>query len=98
MLRFASRHWHLHFQVRVESFLSQRRSSDRVYFVLVSKDIRIFGQSVHMASDDVSHFRTVVQTIHHGRLEEMPAFIQGAMDQGLSSLVEKLYETGFMEE
>ena len=51
-----------------------------------------------MASDDLSHFRTVVQTIHHGRLEEMPAFIQGAMDQGLSSLVEKLYETGFMEE
>ena len=72
--------------------------SDRLHLLLVSKDIRIFGEKVHMAPDDLSHFRTLVQTIHHGRLEEMPDFIQGAMGQGLGSLVEKLYETGFMEE
>ena len=58
----------------------------------------MFGEKVHMAPDDLSHFRTIVQTIHHGKLEEMPAFIQGAMSQGLGSLIEKLYETGFMEE
>ena len=51
-----------------------------------------------MSSDDLVHFQNVIETIHDGRLEEIPKFAQEAVSQGLASLIEKLYESGFMEQ
>lgn len=50
-----------------------------------------------MNAADLAHFRNIIQTIHDGRLEEIPMFAQEAVNQGLASLIEKLYESGFME-
>ncbi len=51
-----------------------------------------------MSSDDLAHFQNVIQMIHDGRLEEIPMFAQEAVNQGLASLIEKLYESGFMDQ
>lgn len=51
-----------------------------------------------MSSEDLAHFRNVIQIIHDGRLEEIPLFAQDATNQGFASFVEKLYESGFMDE
>ena len=50
-----------------------------------------------MTADDLAHFRSVIETIHDGRLEDIPMFAQEAVNQGLASLIEKLYESGFMD-
>jgi hypothetical protein len=39
----------------------------------------------------------IIEVIYEGRLEEIPLFAQEAVNQGLASLIEKLYESGFME-
>ena len=64
----------------------------------VSKNIRHFAEKTHMSSTDLSHLQNVVQTIHDGQLEELPIFIQEAVNQGFASLIEKLYESGFIEQ
>ncbi len=69
-----------------------------VAFVLVAKTIRNFAEKTHMSSDDLTHFQNVIQMIHDGRLEEIPMFAQEAVNQGLASLIEKLYESGFMDQ
>jgi hypothetical protein len=51
-----------------------------------------------MSPDDLAHFRKVIGTIHAGRLEEIPMFAQEAVNQGLASFIEKLYESDFMEQ
>jgi hypothetical protein len=51
-----------------------------------------------MPSNDLAHLQNVLQTIHDGQLEEIPIFVQEAVNQGLASLIEKLYESGFMEQ
>ena len=51
-----------------------------------------------MSPEDLAHFRKVIETVHDGRLEEIPMFAQEAVNQGLASLVEKLYESGFMDQ
>jgi hypothetical protein len=51
-----------------------------------------------MSSEDLAHFRKVIQTIHDGRLEEIPMFAQEAVNQGLASLIEKIYESGFIDQ
>lgn len=63
----------------------------------VAKTIRNFAEKMHMSPDDLEHFRKVIQLIHDGRLEEIPLFAQEAVNQGLASLIEKLYESGFMD-
>jgi len=64
----------------------------------VAKTIRNFAEKTHMSSDDLAHFQNVVQMIHDGRLEEIPLFAQEAVNQGLASLIEKLYDSGFMDQ
>lgn len=64
----------------------------------VAKTIRNFAEKTHMSADDLVHFQNVVQMIHDGRLEEIPMFAQEAVNQGLASLIEKLYESGFMDQ
>lgn len=64
----------------------------------MSKDIRSFAEKTRMSSDDITHFRSVIKIIHDGRLEEIPMFAQEAVNQGLASLIEKLYESGFMDQ
>ncbi|CAF1395582.1 unnamed protein product [Rotaria sordida] len=64
----------------------------------VAKNINSFAKRLRMSSDDVEHFRDVIGKIHDGRLEEIPLVAQEAVNQGLASLIEKLYESGFMEE
>jgi len=63
----------------------------------VAKTIRNFAEKTHMSSTDLAHFQNVLQMIHDGRLEEIPMFAQEAVNQGLASLIEKLYESGFMD-
>ncbi|CAF1441750.1 unnamed protein product, partial [Didymodactylos carnosus] len=62
-----------------------------------AKTIRNFADKTGMSTDDLNHFQNVMVTIHEGRLEEIPLFAQEAVTQGLASLVEKLYESGFMD-
>jgi len=64
----------------------------------VAKTIRNFAEKTRMSSDDLAHFQNVIQMIHDGRLEEIPIFAQEAVNQGLASLIEKLYESGFMDQ
>jgi len=64
----------------------------------VAKTIRNFAEKLRMSSDDLVHFRNVMEMIHDGRLEEIPLFAQEAVNQGLASLIEKLYESGFMDQ
>lgn len=49
-----------------------------------------------MTSEDLSHFKNVLETIHEGKLEDIPMFAQEAVNQGLAALIEKLYESGFI--
>lgn len=51
-----------------------------------------------MSPAELAHFKGIVETIHDGRLEEIPFYAQEAVNQGLASLVEKLYESGFMDQ
>jgi hypothetical protein len=51
-----------------------------------------------MSKDDRAHFQNILELIHDGRLEEIPLFVQEAVHHGLASLIEKLYESGFMEQ
>ncbi|CAF3987518.1 unnamed protein product, partial [Adineta steineri] len=37
-------------------------------------------------SDDLAHFRNIFQSIHDGRLEDIPLFAQEAVNQGLAAL------------
>jgi len=64
----------------------------------VAKNLRSFGDKIHMSADDLAHFRNIIEIIHDGRLEDLPLFVQEAVHQGLASLIEKIYESGFMEE
>ncbi|CAF1037240.1 unnamed protein product [Rotaria sp. Silwood1] len=64
----------------------------------VAKNLKSFATKLQMSPEDVAHFRNVVEKIHDGRLEEIPVFAQEAVNQGLASLIEKLYDSGFMEE
>jgi len=64
----------------------------------VAKTIRNFAEKTHMSTEDLTHFQNVLQMIHDGRLEEIPVFAQEAVNQGLASLIEKLYESGFMHQ
>ncbi|CAF4091858.1 unnamed protein product [Adineta steineri] len=48
-------------------------------------------------SGDLAHFRNIFQLIHDGRLGDIPLFAQEAVNQGLAALVEKLYDSGFMD-
>ncbi|CAM4855085.1 unnamed protein product [Rotaria socialis] len=64
----------------------------------VAKTIRNFAEKTHMSPEELTHFQNVIQMIHDGRLEEIPIFAQEAVNQGLASLVEKLYESGFMDQ
>ena len=66
--------------------------------VLVAKTINNFGEKINMSAAELEHFQNVLQIIHDGRLEEIPIFVQEAVSQGLASLVEKLYESGFMDQ
>lgn len=66
--------------------------------VSVAKNIRHFAEKTHMSSMDLTHLQNVVQTIHDGQLEELPIYVQEAVNQGLASLIEKLYESGFIEQ
>jgi hypothetical protein len=63
----------------------------------VAKTIRNFAEKTHMSSDDLAHFQNVIEMVHDGRLEDIPMFAQEAVNQGLGSLIEKLYESGFMD-
>lgn len=65
---------------------------------VVSKTIRRFAEKTRMSPADLAHFQNVIQLIHAGRLEEIPLFVQEAVNQGLASLIEKLYESGFMDQ
>ncbi len=51
-----------------------------------------------MSPDDLAHFNNVMEMIHDGRLEDIPIYAQEAVNQGLASLIEKLYESGFMDQ
>jgi hypothetical protein len=64
----------------------------------VARTIRNFAEKTHMSAEDLAHFRNVIQMVHDGRLEEIPLFAQEAVNQGLASLIEKLYESGFMDQ
>jgi hypothetical protein len=66
--------------------------------VSVAKNIRHFAEKTHMSPLELTHLQNVVQTIHDGQLEELPIFVQEAVNQGLASLIEKLYESGFIEQ
>ncbi len=63
----------------------------------MAKNIRNFAEKTHMSPEDLAHFQNVMEMIHDGRLEEIPMFAQEAVNQGLASLIEKLYQTGFMD-
>ncbi|CAF0731684.1 unnamed protein product [Adineta steineri] len=63
----------------------------------VSKNIHSFAEKTFMSSGDLAHFRNIFQLIHDGRLEDIPLFAQEAVNQGLAALVEKLYDSGFMD-
>lgn len=63
----------------------------------VAKNIRNFAEKTQMSPEDLAHFQNVMEMIHDGRLEEIPMFAQEAVNQGLASLIEKLYQTGFMD-
>jgi hypothetical protein len=63
----------------------------------VAKNLRSFAEKTHMSPSDVKHFKHIIEVIYEGRLEEIPLFAQEAVNQGLASLIEKLYESGFME-
>lgn len=67
------------------------------FLLAVAKTIRNFAEKTQMSAADVAHFQNVLQMIHDGRLEEIPVFAQEAVNQGLASVVEKLYESGFMD-
>jgi len=64
----------------------------------VAKTIRNFAEKTHMSPDDLKHFNNVMEMIHDGRLEDIPIYAQEAVNQGLASLIEKLYESGFMDQ
>ena len=64
----------------------------------VAKTIRNFAEKTHMSPAELAHFKNIVEMIHDGHLEEIPFYAQEAVNQGLASLVEKLYESGFMEQ
>ena len=51
-----------------------------------------------MSPSDVAHLQKVLQTIHDGQLEDTPIFVQEAVNHGLATLIEKLYESGFMDQ
>ncbi len=74
------------------------KTKDNNLSLLVAKTIRNFAEKTNMSSDDLAHFQNVVQMIHDGRLEEIPMDAQEAASQGLASLIEKLYESGFMDQ
>jgi len=63
----------------------------------VAKNLRSFGDKIHMSANDLAHFRNIIETIHVGRLEDIPLLAQEAVQEGLASFVQKLYESGFME-
>ena len=64
----------------------------------MAKTIRRFAEKTRMSSSDLAHFQSVLQLIHDGRLEEVPLYVQEAVNQGLASLVEKLYDSGFLDQ
>lgn len=64
----------------------------------MAKTIHNFAAKTHMSPDELAHFQNIIQMIHDGRLEEIPIFVQEAVNQGFASLVEKLYESGFMDQ
>lgn len=70
----------------------------RCFILPVSKNIRHFAKKTHMSPSDVAHFQKVLETIHDGRLEDIPVFMQEAVNHGLATLIEKLYESGFMDQ
>jgi len=81
---------------------SQLKSILRCFFLyiiicLVSKNLIGFGEKLRLTPDDIAHFRKVIEIVHNGQLEEIPKFAQEAVNQGLASLIEKLYESGFMD-
>lgn len=63
----------------------------------MSKNLIGFGEKLRLTPDDIAHFRKVIEIVHNGQLEEIPKFAQEAVNQGLASLIEKLYESGFMD-
>ncbi|CAF1525057.1 unnamed protein product [Adineta steineri] len=63
----------------------------------VSKNIHSFAEKTFMSSGDLAHFRNIFQLIHDSRLENIPLFAQEGVNQGLAALVEKLYDSGFMD-
>lgn len=97
IVRSGSTHWHQHFQVGPYSRSSPMRVEHPLRS-LVAKTIRNFADKTHMSPDDLVHFQNVIQMVHDGRLEEIPMFAQEAVNQGLASLIEKLYESGFMDQ
>ncbi|CAF1503825.1 unnamed protein product [Adineta steineri] len=63
----------------------------------MSKNIHSFAEKTFMSSGDLAHFRNIFQLIHDERLKDIPLFAQEAVNQGLAALVEKLYDSGFMD-
>ncbi|CAF1463022.1 unnamed protein product [Adineta steineri] len=63
----------------------------------VSKNIHSFAEKTFMSSDDLAHIRNIFHSIHDGRLEDIPLFAQETVNRGLAALVEKLYDSGFMD-
>jgi hypothetical protein len=78
--------------------LSNKKKIFENFVFLVAKNLRSFADKTRMSSDDLAHFRNVIQLIHDGQLEELPILTQEAVNHGLASLIEKLYESGFMEQ
>ncbi|CAF1160055.1 unnamed protein product, partial [Didymodactylos carnosus] len=64
----------------------------------VAKTIQSFAEKLGMSTEDLNHFQHVMVMIHSGHLEEIPFYAQDAVTQGLASLVENLYESGFMDQ
>jgi hypothetical protein len=63
----------------------------------VSKNIRSFAEKTGMSATDRGHLQKIIEVIHDGKLEEIPMFVQEAVNQGLASLIEKLHDSGFIE-
>jgi hypothetical protein len=97
IVQFGLIRWHQHFQVKI-CLIDFNEKKDNNLSFSVAKTIRNFAEKTNMSSDDLAHFQNVVQMIHDGRLEEIPMYAQEAASQGFASLVEKLYESGFMDD
>jgi len=106
--KFLQAEWALHgtklFQFLFGTKLSKSVEENKLFWFdtlssafSVSKNIRNFAEKTHMSNEDRQHFKNVLEMIHDGKLEELPIFAQEAVNQGLASLIEKLYESGFMD-